>query len=73
MTDRPTYAEAMDDLNEAIYAAVRAADNEDGAPVEDLRKMAADIDSLIDHGVTVADMRAMRALYEGAKAAGITA
>lgn len=33
MTD---YFEAMHELNDAIYKAVRAADNEDGAPVEAL-------------------------------------
>ena len=38
------YQDAMEELNEAIYAAVRAADNEDGAPVNVLREMAADID-----------------------------
>ena len=71
MTDRPTYAEAMTDLNEAINAAVRAADNEDGAPVEDLRKMAADIDSLIDHGCTRAEIDAAAALWRGMRQAGM--
>jgi hypothetical protein len=66
------YDDAMRDLNDAIYAAVRAADNEDGAPVAALREIAADIDSLIDHGVTRAEMKDMRALYEGAKLAGLT-
>lgn len=47
-----TYTDAMAELNDAIYAAVRAADDEDGAPVEALRKIAADIDSLIDHRCT---------------------
>jgi len=66
-----TYDEAMTALNDAAYAAIRAAKNEDGAPVEALRKMAADVDSLIDHGCTVAEMRDARALYEGAKLAGL--
>lgn len=66
-----TYDEAMTALNDAIYVAVRAANDEDGAPVEALRKMAADVDSLIDHRCTVAEMRDARALYEGAKLAGL--
>ena len=61
-----TYQEAMDDLNAAAYAALRAAGNEDGAPVD-----AAEIDSLIDHGVTRAEMRDMLALYKGSKLAGL--
>ena len=68
-----TYDEAMVELNDAIYAAVRAADNEDGAPVHDLRIIAADIDSIIDHGCTVAEFKAQQQLYEGAKLAGLTA
>lgn len=66
------YFQAMHELNDAIYKAVRAADNEDGAPVEALRLIARDVDSLIDHGVTWAEMQDMRALYEGAKLAGLT-
>ena len=66
-----TYQEAMEDLNVAAYAALRAAGNEDGAPVEALREIAAEIDSLIDHGVTRAEMRDMLALYNGAKMAGL--
>jgi hypothetical protein len=50
---------------------LRAAGNEDGAPVDALREIAAEIDSLIDHGVTRAEMRDMLALYEGAKLAGL--
>lgn len=67
-----TYDEAMRALNEAAYAAFRAAKDEDGAPVNALREIAADIDSLIDHGMTRAEMKQARALYEGAKAAGLT-
>lgn len=67
-----TYDEAMAALNDAIYAAVRAADNEDGAPVVALKEIAAEIDCLIDHGVTRAALNDMQALYEGAKLAGLT-
>jgi hypothetical protein len=66
-----TYQEAMDDLNAAAYAALRAAGNEDGAPVDALREIAAEIDSLIDHGVTRAEMKDMLALYKGSKLAGL--
>ena len=66
-----TYKEAMQGLNEAAYAALRAAGNEDGAPVDALREIAAEIDSLIDHGATRAEMRHMLALYKGAKQAGL--
>ena len=66
-----TYQETMEDLNEAVYAAVRAAGDEDGAPVHALRELAAEVDSLIDHGVTRAEMKSMRALYDGAKLAGL--
>ena len=66
-----TYQEAMEDLNVAAYAALRAALNEDGAPVDALREIASEIDSLIDHGVTRDEMRDMLALYEGAKLAGL--
>ena len=66
-----TYQEAMEELNVAAYAALRAAWNEDGAPVDALREVAAEIDRLIDHGVTRAEMRDMLALYKGAKLAGL--
>ncbi|MEX0281921.1 MAG: hypothetical protein AB3N13_12130 [Arenibacterium sp.] len=65
------YDEAMTALNDAVYAAVRAADNHDGAPVHDLRELAAEIDCLIDHGCTRAHMKDMEALYRGAKLAGL--
>lgn len=65
-----TYSEAMDALANAAYAAVRAADNEDGAPVEALRNLAAEIDSLAVHGMTRAEADDARRLYEGAKLAG---
>ena len=66
-----TYREAMDDLNAAAYAALRAAGNEDGAPVDALCELAAEIDSLIDHGVTRKELADMLALYKGAKMAGL--
>lgn len=66
------YQDAMDDLNEAVYAAVRAAGNEDGAPVHALREMAADVDCLIDFNCTRAEFEAHKRLYEGAKQAGLT-
>ena len=66
-----TYRETMEDLNVAAYAALRAAGNEDGAPVDVLREIASEIDSLIDHGVTRAAMRDMLTLYKGAKLAGL--
>lgn len=66
MTDRPTtYSEAMDALANAAYAAVRAADNEDGSPVEALRELAAEIDCLAVHGMTRAEADDARRLYEG--------
>jgi hypothetical protein len=67
-----TYDEAMKNLNVAVYDAVRAANNTDGAPVEALKLIARDIDSVIDHGVTWAEMQSIRALYKGAKLAGLT-
>lgn len=66
------YTDAMHALNEAVYAAVKASDNEDGAPVDALKLIARDVDSLIDHGVTWKEMQDMKALYEGAKLAGLT-
>lgn len=66
-----TYSEAMDALSDAAYAAVRAADNEDGAPVEALRNLAAEIDSLAVHGMTRDEMDDARRLYEGTRQAGM--
>lgn len=65
------YMDAMHELNEAVYKAVRAADNEDGAPVAALRELAAEIDCLIDHGCTRRTLEDMKSLYEGAKLAGM--
>lgn len=66
------YFEAMHELNDAIYKAIRAADNEDGAPVVALKEIAADIDCLIDHGMTRRAFEDAKALYEGARLAGLT-
>ena len=44
-----TYKEALTDLDDAVYAAIRAGLRE-GKKVSDLQEMAADIDHLIDHG-----------------------
>lgn len=72
MTDSPmTYSEAMRALNTAAYAAVRAADNEDGAPVEALRELAAEIDCLIDHNCTREELAVSWAIYEGMRQAGM--
>jgi len=68
MTD---YQTAMADLNDAIYTAHKAARNEDGAPVQALLNILCDIDSLIDHGLTVAEYKSMRSLYDAEKRAGL--
>jgi hypothetical protein len=67
-----TYADAMQELSAAAHAATKAAANEDGAPYHALRHITGDIDSLIDHGATVKEFASQRALYEGAKRAGLT-
>ena len=51
-----THAKNMKALNSAIYDAIRSG-NREGQPVTALREMAADIDHLIDHGCTRAEMR----------------
>lgn len=66
-----TYDDAMVELNEAVYKAVRAADNEDGAPVEALKELAAEIDCLIDHNCTRSELHDAKRLYDGAKLAGL--
>jgi len=65
------YEDAMRELNEAVKNAVFAADNEDGAPVHDLRDIAAEIDCLIDNNCTRKQMADAKALYDGAKLAGL--
>jgi hypothetical protein len=69
MTD---YNEALHELNDVIYRVIRAANSEDGAPVAALKEIAADIDSIIDHGMTRRAFEDAKALYEGAKLAGLT-
>jgi len=66
------YHEALHELNDAIYRVIRAADKEDGAPVAALKEIAADIDSIIDHGMTRRAFEDAKRLYEGAKLAGLT-
>ena len=68
-----TYTDQMHILNAAIYDAIRAALNEDGAPVDALKEIAAEIDCLIDHNCTRAELKAAQQLYEGAKAARLIA
>ena len=62
-----TYDEAITALNDAAYAAIRAAKNEDGALVEALRQIAADVDCMIDHGCTVAELERVNAERAGQK------
>lgn len=65
------FDEIMDDLCVAIAAAVDAADNEDGAPYDALRKIQDDIYCLADTNMTRAEFDDMKALYEGARVAGL--
>ena len=65
------YHDAMTELNDAIYKAVRASNNEDGAPVAALKEIAADIDCIIDHGMTRRAFEDAKRLYDGAKLAGL--
>ena len=66
-----TYDEAMKELNNAVYAAIRASGNEDEVVVEALKLLAHDIDSLIDHGVRWADaMLEIRSLHNLVRFAG---
>lgn len=66
-----TYENAMEVLNDAIYDAIRSADNHDGAPVDALREIASEIDCIIDHNCTRAELADAEALYKGAKLAGL--
>lgn len=73
-----TYTEAMNALNAAVYDAVRAANTEDGAPVDEIRKIkvkldaiAKDVESLLDTRMTVQQYVDAEALYKGAKLAGL--
>lgn len=66
-----TYNDAMLTLSGAAQDAIDAADNEDGAPVDALKLIARDIDSIIAYGSTWAEVQDAKALYEGAKQAGL--
>jgi hypothetical protein len=66
-----TYKKAMENLNLAAYAALRAAGNEEGAPVDALCEIAAEIDSLIDHGVTLRRDARHAGPIQGCKAGGV--
>jgi uncharacterized protein (UPF0264 family) len=67
-----TYKDAMKNLNDAIYTAIKAG-NAERQNVTELREMAADIDHIIDHGCTREDRR-NRKIAEGAvRQAGWTA
>ena len=59
-----TYKDAMKNLNDAVYAAIKAG-NAERQNVTGLREMAAEIDHLIDHGCTREEMR-NRKIAEGA-------
>lgn len=66
-----TYKDAMKNLNDAVYAAIKAG-NAERQNVTELREMAAEIDHMIDHGCTRDEMR-LRKIAEGAvKQAGWT-
>lgn len=80
------YTEQMEELayrmNDAMLqarVAFNAADNEDGAPAADLKKikvqmerLADDVECLLDYNCTRAEIRDAEALYKGAKLAGLT-
>lgn len=66
-----TYRDAIQALSKAAHAATKAAANEDGAPYHALRDLTAEVDCLCDHNCTRAELADARALYEGAKLAGL--
>lgn len=68
-----TFEEAMENLANAAWLAVKAAENEDGAPVDALRYLAKDADSLWCYRMTADEFAKAQALYRGAKLAGLTA
>lgn len=65
------YLEALHELNDAAYALLRAANNEDGAPIATIRSLCRETDCLLDHGCSVKEFEDAKALYEGAKLAGL--
>ena len=72
MIEKMTYDEAMAKLSSLAHLATKAAGNIDGAPCHALREIAAEIDCLVDHNCTRKELADMKALYEGAKRAGLT-
>lgn len=69
--DDMTYDEAMQELSSLAHKATRLAASHDGAPYHELRELTAEIDCLIDHNCTRAEIRDAEALYRGAKLAGL--
>lgn len=67
-----TYNEAMQELSALAHKATRLAGSHDGAPYHALRELTAEVDCLIDHNCTRAELRDAKALYDGAKLAGLT-
>ena len=81
-----TYEDAMAELvvktTDAYLAAMvafEAADNEDGMPAQDVKRiqqklatLVLDVQCLADHRCTREQMRDAEALYKGAKLAGLT-
>jgi len=65
------YHEALHELNDAIYRVIRSADNEEDAPVAALKEIAADIDCIIDHGMTRQAFEDAKTLCEVAKMTGV--
>lgn len=66
-----TYLDAMHDLSAAAHKAAKLADSEDGAPYHALRELAAEVDCLMDHNCTRKEMADAKALYQGARQAGL--
>ena len=79
------YTDAMEELAaytvDAYLCAIKAvaeADSQDGAPVDEVRKIkvkldaiAKDVESLLDTRMTVQQFNEAEALYKGAKLAGL--
>lgn len=65
------YDEAMHELSAAGHKAAKLAQSEEGAPEYELRELAAEIDCLLDHNCSRKDMADAKALYEGARQAGL--
>lgn len=67
-----TYQDALLGLNAAIYKAIRVG-NAEKRPVSALIEMAADIDHIIDHGMTREEMRSRKIAERAVRQAGWTA